>query len=266
MKLLALVHFASVGLGKLLSEEQFLEAAGAILHGRVGYLDPVKARCNEKLTLDETGTTECYAVAAGNPRLAVPGGPAVYSPAASLLSALYFAEGNLRDAEALGKDVDYALVTMAAHPQCRVVYYGLEKLADTQAGPGSVAITTAQVDKTAHGWRVGTSVKYKSPASFLFGGGDVEVSADYSGSIDRSLETAVGLSFEIPAGATCTPHLVQYSLLCDRVQASFVFGRNASVLATRTRPKSAAPLLLPLLKTKTPSFFETVAGCIDYTA
>ncbi|KAI0222111.1 hypothetical protein L0F63_007291, partial [Massospora cicadina] len=231
------------------------------------YFNPVKARCKKKAVIRNKGNYECYAIAVGN-KLKVKSSyfaskrmvRKVHSKF-NLLSALYFVDGNLLDAKAkISNGVDLVLITMPAHPKCRAVNYGLIQLSATLIGPGSFPITAAYMNLT--GWREGEWINYNS----ITQSGEIKLTDEYLISAQQSRNSAIGIKLITTANTTCTPNLIQYSLLCDRVEANAVFFKNGSIVFTWTTESSKIPILLPLIKDNSPQFFESFVGCINYSA
>lgn len=265
MQLTLILGLATCGYAKLLSVQEFVTLADSFAKHALGTFNVTRATCDAALQPTEGGATECYVALVGSGRLPKDATRQAPLQPASPLEAVYYAENSFdRASKALDAGVDVVQLAMGAHPECSVIRYDLEKLADTHVGSGSVGISDSDSERVTHGWKVGTSVTYKTPFKAIAGGASLTLSADYSGSIATTSSSSVGLRFDVPADATCTPHLLRFSVMCNAVSFRAQYFRNGTQVANRlTRvAASAKPFLMPTNQL-TPDFFKVITGCID---
>ncbi|KAJ9071625.1 hypothetical protein DSO57_1035160 [Entomophthora muscae] len=269
MKLVLILGFAlGSGLSGLLSQEAFYKLSDSFAKNTLGTFGVTPARCNSNLQLSENGDKGCFVALVGTGTVPMRGSSNVPMQLAAPIGAIFYAEKSIgKTNNVLDYGVDAVQLTMAADPKCTVARYDMEKLADTLIGGGSISITDSDSERVSHGWKVGTSVTYKTPFDAIFGGASLTLSADYSGSIATTTTSSVGLRFDVSSDTTCTPYLMRYSVLCNAVSFRVQYFKNGTQVYDKltTVDASAKPFLMPINQL-TSDFFKVITGCIDLTA
>ncbi|KAJ9070250.1 hypothetical protein DSO57_1010289 [Entomophthora muscae] len=255
------------GVARLLSREEFMNFADSFAKHALGTFNPTPAKCDSNLLLSESGGKECFVALVGLGD--VPGGASskVQMQLASPLDAIFYTENSFEKAtKILDSGVDAVQLTMETHPECSLIRYDLETLANTMIGSGKIIITDTDSKRVTHGWKVGASVTYRKAAKEFLKNDTYTFSADYFGSIATTTTSSVGLHFDVPAGTTCTPHLLRYSVMCNPVSFRAQYFKNGSQISTKMSKLDATskPFLMPI-DHRTSDFFKVITGCIDLT-